>query len=821
MKRLLPCLLFLFAHATLPAQENLAERMETAIAQLRAAGQDDPRTIALMLNSCAEGYIREGDLETAFARIRESLILCREHDVDPTASFFTASKILSQSDDEAATGFLIAELNAPGASVLYRKGVLKALQTHLAIHGDQKLQIQVSYELLQLTSEENPGTEEEFWALFTFGNHCLSGKLYDQAAPALKRAQELSAELGKPELAAHCVRAIGFTLMAQGQLEEALPYFEKEVELNRADPQKLFTGFALRNLANTQIQLGKLDEAEVSLEEASGLARDAMDKAFILSMESAIAFRRAFAADGAQDFEEARAKQQETVEAKLSYAPAGEEMARLATIPDFITLACLHLLDDNLDAAEEALTEATLGADAWEANSRTAQESGVFSADQINLSMADIRSGIFDFQQQVAVRRGDLEGALVVAENGRGTAQAELLRERLGLPTSDRVVKELTLDEIREVAREHDLTLVVYATAQTLSPDLKRYFPFTDRVQHPRALYAWVVETDGAIHFEEIELDAPLAELVEAAREEITVPPPEGEDPGTEALRALSARLIDPIREHLPEEPDTPVAFIPQGELFLVPFAALPDENGRFLVEDHVITLSPSIELLRLARERRKAVDAAGLTEILLVGNPTMPGYQPRPDRDAVALSPLPGAEAEAKHLGSVLEAEPLIGDDATETAVASRMEQARFLHFATHGLLEAENAYNQSLLSSLAFASCDKEDGFLTVKETARMNLRAELAVLSACDTGRGRISGDGVIGLSRGYITAGVPTVVVSLWPVSDQATAVLMEHYYGALLEKTPKAAALREAILKTKEQFPSPRLWAPFVSYGHAL
>ncbi len=195
-----------------------------------------------------------------------------------------------------------------------------------------------------------------------------------------------------------------------------------------------------------------------------------------------------------------------------------------------------------------------------------------------------------------------------------------------------------------------------------------------------------------------------------------------------------------------------------------------------------------------------------GTTEVLLVGNPTMPGYQARPDRSAEALSPLPGAEAEAKHLAGILGASPLIGDAATETAVVERMGKARFLHFATHGLLEAESSFNQSLLSALAFAPSPGEDGFLTAKEVSRLTLRAELAVLSACDTGRGAITGDGVVGLSRGFITAGVPTLVVSLWPVSDEATAALMGHYYGAMKSGNGQGPPCAKRCCGRRSNFP---------------
>jgi CHAT domain-containing protein len=90
----------------------------------------------------------------------------------------------------------------------------------------------------------------------------------------------------------------------------------------------------------------------------------------------------------------------------------------------------------------------------------------------------------------------------------------------------------------------------------------------------------------------------------------------------------------------------------------------------------------------------------------------------------------------------------------------------------------------------------------------------------MSACDSGRGKITGDGVIGLSRGYLAAGVPSVMVSLWPVSDRSTAILMVNFYQGLKSGQSKAASLRSAMLKNRERFQEPKLWAPFVIYGAA-
>ena len=97
-------------------------------------------------------------------------------------------------------------------------------------------------------------------------------------------------------------------------------------------------------------------------------------------------------------------------------------------------------------------------------------------------------------------------------------------------------------------------------------------------------------------------------------------------------------------------------------------------------------------------------------------------------------------------------------------------------------------------------------------------MRLKADLVVLSACDTGQGRITGDGVIGLSRSFIAAGVPSVVVSLWKVPDMPTADLMTSFYKHLKSKYPKAAALRHAMLETRQRYPQPANWAAFTLVG---
>ncbi|NJL85177.1 MAG: CHAT domain-containing protein [Leptolyngbyaceae cyanobacterium SM1_1_3] len=110
--------------------------------------------------------------------------------------------------------------------------------------------------------------------------------------------------------------------------------------------------------------------------------------------------------------------------------------------------------------------------------------------------------------------------------------------------------------------------------------------------------------------------------------------------------------------------------------------------------------------------------------------------------------------------------------------------------------------------------------DGWLTAAEIAALHLHAELVVLSACDTGLGEITGDGVLGLARSLLGAGAKSTVVSLWAVPDAPTAELMIAFYQQLLQGSNKAQALRRAMLKTKASYPAPGAWAAFVLIGNS-
>jgi CHAT domain-containing protein len=144
--------------------------------------------------------------------------------------------------------------------------------------------------------------------------------------------------------------------------------------------------------------------------------------------------------------------------------------------------------------------------------------------------------------------------------------------------------------------------------------------------------------------------------------------------------------------------------------------------------------------------------------------------------------------------------------EDKTEAAVRQKMPQARMIHLATHGLLNNCEEYAE-VPGAIALDALENDDGWLTASEISQMKLQAELIVLSACDTALGRLTGDGVIGLSRSALTAGSSSAIVSLWNVDDNSTAFLMTEFYKQLKEqsqsgKLDKAKALRQAMLNTK-------------------
>lgn len=282
------------------------------------------------------------------------------------------------------------------------------------------------------------------------------------------------------------------------------------------------------------------------------------------------------------------------------------------------------------------------------------------------------------------------------------------------------------------------------------------------------------------------------------------------------AARALYDRLLRGIAPQWRGKQT--LCIVPDGPLWELPFHALQPAAGEFLLDRYAVHYAPSLSVLREMAGRSRS---AGAARLLAFGNPVLPGAKPGVWRD-VPLAPLPHTEDEIRAIASLYGANNSrlrLRAEAREELVKAEAGGFDILHFATHGILDDQNALHSRLVFSPP--AQPREDGLLEAREIMRLDLRARLAVLSACETARGRVSsGEGLIGMSWALFVAGVPATVVSQWKVDSTSTSELMIAFHRNLRQGRSNAEALRRAALATRANYRHPFYWAPFVVVGRA-
>lgn len=264
--------------------------------------------------------------------------------------------------------------------------------------------------------------------------------------------------------------------------------------------------------------------------------------------------------------------------------------------------------------------------------------------------------------------------------------------------------------------------------------------------------------------------------------------------------QALYARLWKPIEDMVTGKN---VVVVAHGALHYLPFAALQNPEGSFLNDRYGLRFLPAASVLKFLRPAVAKKEA----QLLALGNPDL--GDPKLD--------LQFAESEATAVAGIFpDSRVLLRKDATETNFKKAGGVFSRIHIASHGKFQADDP----LSSGLYLAKDADNDGVLTVGELYSMNLDADLVTLSACETGLGKIAnGDDVVGLTRGFLYAGSRSIVSSLWSVDDKATAGLMKAFYENL-GKLSKQEALRQAQIKSRQDFPHPFFWAAFQLTGRA-
>ncbi len=308
-------------------------------------------------------------------------------------------------------------------------------------------------------------------------------------------------------------------------------------------------------------------------------------------------------------------------------------------------------------------------------------------------------------------------------------------------------------------------------------------------------LYATLVQRSG-IHGVVIEARN-LEQEIRSLRQEMQAVSPAAQ------LRLLSLHklLIAPVEPHIRA---TRLTIVPQGALHYLPFAALNDGKND-LVDKYTVRTLPSVSVLKYLRPSR----STAVEQMLVMGNPDL--NNPKYD--------LPGAQVEAEKLANQFKAPRLLlRKKATRTSFRELAPVADFIHIASHGEFDAEKPLRSGLILASDTSEGGLDAGRLTVSDLYQLKLDAELVTLSACDTGLGNVvSGDDVVGLTRGFLYAGASTVVASLWQVDDDATAFLMLRMYEHL-QRDGRRDALRKAQLETRAKFPHPFFWASFYQTG---
>ncbi|MCT7986621.1 CHAT domain-containing tetratricopeptide repeat protein [Laspinema sp. A4] len=646
---------------------------------------------------------------------------------------------------------------------------------------------------------------------------------YAQADQYFRQSLEIFRQLADKTGEGRTLMNLGNVYGALGEYAQAEQYFRQSLEISRQLADKVGEGRTLIGLGNVYSLLGEYVQAEQYFQQSLTIYRQLGDKAG----EGNILNNLGIVYGALEEYVQAEQYFRQSLDIKRQI---GDKAGEARTL-------------NNLGFVYHSLGEYTQAEQYYRQCIEVREQLRPGLTDSQKISLFEQQAKTYEFLQTVLIAQNKLDAALEISERGRARAFVELLTDRLSDNRETPVtVTPPNLQEIQQIAAAQQATIVQYSY-------IREGFTFNTReILRESELYIWVIKPTGEITFRRTDLkrlseeqDSSLAKVIAdarcfdnfACRNNITVSQnregttevrSEGsafnQQAAQEEARPVSQRenrelkqlyelLIEPIADLLPTHPSERVIFVPHNSLFLVPFPALQDAQGQYLIEKHTILTAPSIQVLGLTRDQKQAQTAVN-PDILVVGNPTMPVVE------AGQLSALPGAEQEAREIGQLLNVTPLIGSMATKATVLQKMQSSRIIHLATHGSFDP----NIPLDSWLALTPSGSDNGLLTAEEIFGLNLNAELVVLSACDTGRGKITGDGVIGLSRSFISAGVPSVLVSLWKVDDNSTALLMREFYQQWEENGDKAQALRQAMLTTMQQYPNPVDWAAFTLMGEA-
>lgn len=678
-------------------------------------------------------------------------------------------------------------------------------------------------------------------ALILRANRQFSAAQYAEARLAYEQGIAALERTGRIETLAAAYLSLGRVFRAHGDYPAALARYQKAIDLLQPTRERYTMVEATNAKAIALGLLNRTKESIAAYEHGLALARETGNQRLIDFMEGNLAggYLRA------GDYERAIVALQTVIARKPERSLLGYRLGQLSTALTYVGREN-EALEPSSAAVEIAreLTQtdelvARLDTRAWIlARLHRYEEALVFSGEARAL-VEQIRTQLVpsDFLKRGYAEKahnGDAMAVLLLSELGRGaealevaekgrarafldlmasreatssnaagsrTTAAELASGTLGQPLDAAGIQAIAtrLNTTLVSYWVNDETTVIWVTRPGSSPAMTKVQVRRQRIQ------SLVAATTAALR--------PAATAAATRGETADVPTEASEDLvalpmrglGLAALskddkaawRQLHRLLIEPVRAQLPAR-GSRLTIVPHGPLFQLSFAALNNAQGRYLIEDYELHYAPAASVLAFTGRRQGTVAENLGAPWAIVGNPAaLPRVGQR------ALAPLPGAGREIAAIAAIAPGGRVLrldGATAHESAVfeALHTRPPAVLHFATHGFV-FDDATLAPFLALHQRDETEAGDGRLTLDEVYRLRLRTDLVVLSACRTGAGQVSSDGIVGLTRGFFYAGTPTVIATFWDITDETTASLMPGFYRRYASTYAKSKSLRAAQL----------------------
>jgi len=677
---------------------------------------------------------------------------------------------------------------------------------------------------------------------------------YKTSIEYFEKALEISQVIGSRKAKSHSYSGLGSVFLALGQYDKALKYQEESLKIDEEIEDKDGQGASYTNLSGIHRALGQYEKAIEYQKKALEICIEIKDrKGEAVSYNNLGSIYNALGQyDASIHFQEKALEIRKDVGDRegegISYVNLGNVQYALGQHEkaiDYLERG-LEIFKESGLKGREHLVLCGLAMSHFQEKSFSKASDYFFGSieghenvrkslkDEEKLSLDDQSILFYKGLTEMLIYLGNVDEALSTAERGRARALVDLLFSNFGIQEVNKS-SEFTLSSLTSLLekQQSDFLFITILTKKVhlwfiekggkINLRIGTELSANEKETSLRDLVTTTLKSlpkDDREEYDDRSLSAIYEDESSSAEEECEASSQHhfrgNEEEEREAnLRTLYQIIIAPVAG-LIQSPE--IVIIPEGALFLVPFAALQDSNGKHLSEKYRIRLIPSLTSLQVIQSFPESHHSQ--TGALIVGDPTVGLVEF--DGKVGVLKPLPNARTEADMVSRYVRPPyfKLIGEHATKAEVLKRIQEVGLVHIAAHG--DAERGEIALAPNEPTTEIVKKEDFMLTMEDIANVGIKAKLVVLSCCNSGHGKImTAEGVVGIARAFLGSGARSVLMSLWPVNDAATKVFMNVFYRSLMRDQKSASeALHLSVKKLRESavYKHFRHWAAFVLLG---